>query len=114
MTEKYYWQRVLGDEKLKLDLKKLKETSFEVFKNESDNYKQKLVYNLLEYVKNNDQKRFFYILLKSINKPKEDFLILIKKLEDYYDVMPESVFINFAYSIILGIMSSYTGGVKNE
>jgi hypothetical protein len=111
----YYWQKVMGNEPLTMDLKELKKAVEYSFKNEkSDNYKQKLVYDLLETVRNNDQKEFFYILLKAINKPKDNFKELWTKLQKYYDIMPEEVFINFAYSIIIGIMTTYSGGEKNE
>jgi hypothetical protein len=109
-----YWQKFVGNESLRIDLKKLKDTVHNVFRNESDNYKQKLVYNLLETVKNHDQSRFFYILLKTINKPKEEnFKELWDMLKGSYDVMPREAFINFAYSIIIGIMATY-GGKENE
>lgn len=108
-----YWQKVIGDKSLSIDLKKLKDAAYNVFKNESDNYKQKLVYNLLDTVKNNDQNRFFYIILKTINKPKENFKELWDALEKNYDVMPEEAFTNFAYAIIIGIIATY-GGEKNE
>lgn len=108
-----YWLKVVGNEPLKMDLKKLKDAAHNVFDNESNNYKQKLVYNLLETVKNNDQNRFFYIILKTINKPKENFKELWDLLEKNYDVMPGEAFMNFAYAIITGIMSTYRGD-ENE
>jgi hypothetical protein len=108
---KMYWQKIVGDEQLKIDLKKVENYVRKAFEEESDNYKQKLVFNLLEAVKNNDQKTFFYLLLKSINIPKENFKEeLWKVLEEYYDIMPEEAFINFAYTIIIGIMATYKGG----
>jgi len=110
----YYWQKAMGDKPLPLDLLKLKNAVGDVFKHESDNYKQKLVYNLLERVRNNDQKEFFYILLKAMNKPKENFKELWAELQKSYYVMPEEVFINFAYSVIIDIMATYSGGEKNE
>lgn len=110
---RYYWQKVVGEERLKIDLEKLRNIVKDVFKSESDNYKQKLVYNLLETVKNNDQKTFFYTLLRAINKPEKKFIELCKVLKEYYDVMPEETFINFGYSVIIGIMSTYEG-IKSE
>ncbi|MGB9677039.1 MAG: hypothetical protein ACPLZ9_00325 [Candidatus Ratteibacteria bacterium] len=105
----YYWQKVVGNKELKLNLEGLKKDVEETFANESDAYKQKLVYNLLEAVRNNDQKEFLYVLLKSINKPKENYKSLWIGLKNNYDVMPEEAFINFAYTIILGIMATYGG-----
>ena len=111
----YYWQKVIGNKQLEIDLEKLKKVTEDSFKNEkSDSYKQKLVYDLLEAVRNNEQREFFYILLKAINKPKDNFKELWTELQKYYDVMPEEAFVNFAYSIIIGIMATYSGGEKNE
>jgi len=101
------WTLRLGNNFEKLQLDKLLEATKKSFQHESDNYKQKLVYDLLEAAKNNDQNRFFYLLLKAINKPKENFKGLWVELEKNYDILPEKAFINFAYSIIIGIMSTY-------
>ena len=116
MDEKYvyYWQKLVGEKELRIDLEKLKNAAKIVFEKESNNYKQKLVYNLLDTVKNNDQKTFFYILLKAINKPKENFKELWNELQKSYDLLPEDVFVNLAYSIIIGIMATYSGGEQNE
>jgi hypothetical protein len=108
-----YWEKRIGKESIKLDLKDLKDIVSKVFQNESDNYKQKLVYTLLKTVKNNDQKEFFNVLLKTINKPKEDYKELWKYLQKNFDIMPENIFVNFAYTIIISIMSTY-GSEKNE
>ncbi|MEM4308566.1 MAG: hypothetical protein QXU48_05840 [Thermoplasmata archaeon] len=113
MVLRYYWQKVVGEETLRMDLEVLKKSCSVVFRREPDNYKQKLVYNLLDAIRNNDQKEFFYILLKAINKPKEDFKMLWRVLEESYDVMPEEVFVNFAYTVVIGIMATYRGE-KNE
>jgi hypothetical protein len=53
-------------------------------------------------------------LLRAINKPKENFKQLWETLEQNYDVMPNEAFINFAYTIVLGIMATYAGGEKSE
>jgi len=111
------WVLKLGNKFEKLELGKLLEATKKSFQHESNNYKQKLVYDLLEAVKNNNQNRFFYLLLKAINKPKENFKNLWAELEKNYDILPEKAFTNFAYSIIIGIMSTYqnktVGGGKN-
>jgi len=67
----YYWQKVVGDKFLEMDLNKLKYATKDGFETEPDNYKQKLVYNLLETIRNGDQNKFFFILLKSINNQKK-------------------------------------------
>ncbi len=114
-TRPAVWELKIGDESKVIELWKLKKATESSFAHVSDNYKQKLIYNLLEAVKNNDQSTFFYLLLKSINKPNEDFTDLWENLNDYYDVLPEDAFANFAYSIITGIMNTYNkGGKQNE
>jgi len=114
---KAVWILKVGKETETLKLWELKRAANNSFQHESDNYKQKLVYDLLEAVKNNDQNRFFYLLLKAINKPKEDFKELLTELEKNYNILPEKAFINFAYSIIIGIMKTYqskaVGGEEN-
>jgi len=116
MNEKnmYYWQKVVEDSPIGMDLQDIREAVSEGFKSESTNYKQKLVYNLLETIRNNDQKEFFYIMLKAINKPKKDYTRLLDQLNKNYDVMPEEAFVNFAYTVVIGIMATYDGGEKNE
>jgi len=116
MNEKniYYWQKVVGDRPIIMDLEDIRKAVSEGFKSESTNYKQKLVYNLLETIRNNDQKEFFYILLKAINKPKKDYTLLLEQLNKSYDVMPEEAFTNFAYTVLIGIMATYDRGEKNE
>ena len=115
---KAVWVLKIGEETETLKLEELKKAVEETFQHESDSYKQKLVYDLLEAAKNKDQNRFFYLLLKTINKPKEDFKKLRIELEKNYDILPEEAFVNFAYSIIVGIMSTYQGkkkrGEENE
>ncbi len=117
-SEVLVWRLALGNEELNINLQNLKDAAKEDFSNskESDSYKQKLVYDLLEAAKNKDQNRFFYLLLKAINKPKGNFKKLWERLEKCYDILPEEAFINFAYSIIIGIMSTYknSGGEGNE
>ncbi|MFH8120095.1 MAG: hypothetical protein QXS37_04815 [Candidatus Aenigmatarchaeota archaeon] len=109
-----YWQKVVKDDVLKISLEEVKKVTAEAFKSESNNYKQHLVYKLLETVKNNDQNKFFYLLFRAVNKPKEDFKKLWDMLNKSYDITPQEAFINFAYSIIIGIMSSYKGTESEE
>lgn len=87
---------------------KIKRLSREVLgKAGSNNYRQKLVFDLLNAVKANDQGRFLWILLRAINahskdnpKAKELASVLMK-------VFPssEAEFEKVAYSVILGIMA---------
>ena len=112
MAEKITYNINLDDEKV-IDLKKIKDTVFMNFKDISDNAKQKLVYNLLNALKGKNQDEFFWLLLRQINSP--DFQGLSKRLNEDYGILTEETFINYGYSIILGIMSTYKNSIdKNE
>lgn len=108
------WELKIGEKSKELKLWEFKNAAKDSFISESDNYKQRLVFDLLEAVKNRDQNRFFYLLLRSINKPKENFKKLWDELEKNYDILPDEAFINLAYSIIIGIMSTYQNKAKGK
>jgi len=73
----------------------------------SENYRQKIVYNLLNTVKVSNQSDFFSILLRTLNaqKDNDDVKKLSGKLMEIYPLTPGN-FENVAYSIIMGIMSA--------
>ena len=75
----------------------------------SDNYRQKLVFDLLNAVKANDQDRFLWILLRALNAHSKDNPKAKELASALMDVFPssEADFEKVAYSVILGIM---TGG----
>ncbi len=94
------------------DLWKIKKYTDNAFnKIGSDNYRQKIVYKLLNTTKSSNQKEFFSILLRTLNgqKANEDVKKLSDKLQEIYPLTPES-FENVAYSIIMGIMSAESNG----
>jgi len=71
MTRPVVWELKIGDESKVIELWKLKKATESSFAHVSDNYKQKLIYNLLEAVKNNDQSTFSMCSLnQSINLTK--------------------------------------------
>jgi len=78
-----------------------------VFKGLSSNYRQKLVYNLLNAVKGNNQKEFFWTILRALNarSDKPDVAKLSEEIGKMYP-LSSSEFEKVAYSIILGIMSA--------
>ena len=82
-----------------------------IFKNVSSNYRQKLVYNLLNAVKGNNQKEFFWMLLRALNANSDNQKVteLCEKIGKMHP-LSSSEFERVAYSIILGIMSA--GGEK--
>jgi hypothetical protein len=72
----------------------------------SDNYRQKIVYNLLNTAKVSNQPEFFSILLRTLNAQKSDDDVkkLSNKLQEIYPLTPKN-FENVSYSIIMGIMA---------
>ena len=78
-----------------------------IFKGVSENYRQKLVYNLLNAVKGNNQKEFFWMVLRALNarSDKIETSKVSEKIGKIYPLSP-SEFEKLAYSIILGIMSA--------
>jgi len=87
----------------------------EIFQDISANYSQKLVYNLLNAIKFNNQREFFWEVLRVLNtKSKEAGKVadLCKDIGSLYP-LSSSEFEKVAFSIILGIISAQ-GGEQNE
>ena len=99
------------------DLKKYSEIVFgKIFKGR-EKAKQRVVYDLLNYMKTNNRPQFLNQILKLIasktNDPDSEKLSeIINTLWVEYDT-PEN-FEKMGYTIIMGIMSSGSGGEKNE
>ncbi|NJF23814.1 hypothetical protein E3E33_09525 [Thermococcus sp. GR5] len=89
-------------------LKKIRELSSKTLgKAGSDNYRQKLVFDLLNAVKAKDQDRFLWILLRALNahiKDNPEAKRLASLLGEAF-LSSEADFEKVAYSVILGIMS---------
>ncbi len=104
----------MDENKQAKELEELMKKTKSVFGGESESYKQKMVFNLLNTIKSNDRKEFFYILLKKINvKTKEDNVSndakeLSEKIAGYLNkiYLPSKDFEKIAFTTILGIMSS--------
>lgn len=97
-------KKLLSEDKLK----RVKNLATDAFsKIGSENYRQKLVYNLLNITKANNQKEFFWTLLRALNSQKDDAKAkeLAKELRDLYPITFRD-FEKIAYSIIMGIMST--------
>jgi len=87
-----------------------------IFRDTSDNYRQKLVYNLLNAVKGNNQKEFFWTVLRALNArlDKPEVTRLSEEIGRMYPLI-SSEFEKLAYSVIMGIMSAKSErGDKNE
>ena len=85
----------------------LKEKTKSAFVSTSSNYKQKILYNLLNATKVGDQKRFFDILYRAMAANLENSKELAEKISELQSKTnkPQD-FEKFSYSIILGIMVS--------
>ena len=79
----------------------------EIFEGVSKNYRQKLVYNLLNAVKCNNQKEFFWMIFRVLNANSDNPKVakLSNEIGRMYP-LSSSEFEKLAYSIILGIMSA--------
>ncbi|MFW6120600.1 MAG: hypothetical protein ACOC80_06825 [Petrotogales bacterium] len=97
-------KKPISDEELK-NLKYL--TNKALSKVGSENYRQKLAFNLLNTVKADDQNEFFWILLRALSSRKDDGNIknLSSELQRIYPLTPVD-FEKVAYSIIMGIIAS--------
>jgi len=87
-----------------------------IFKDTSDNYRQKLVYNLLNAVKGNNQKEFFWMVLRALNTrlDKPEVTRLSEEIGKMYPLSSYE-FEKLAYSVIMGIMSAKSErGDENE
>lgn len=102
------------------DLSNLKELTKKVFGKifeGREKAKQRVVYDLLNYMKTNNRTQFLNQILKLMasktNDPNSERLSeIINTLWVEYDT-PEN-FEKIGYTIIMGIMSSGNGGEKNE
>jgi len=89
-------------------LGKIKSLSKEVLgRAGSNNYRQKLVFDLLNAVKADDQDRFLWVLLRAINAHSKDNRKAKGLASALMEVFPssDSDFEKIAYSVILGIMA---------
>ena len=89
---------------------KIRNLTKDVFDGTTANYKQKLVYNLLNAAKTDNQKEFFWMFFRALNARKDEKVEkLSEELGKYYPVNISN-FEKIAYSIILGIMAAKSEG----
>jgi len=103
-------------EKINEIIDNLKKISKEGFDGISDNYKQKLVYTLLNTVRARDKYKFIdslsRVMAANMKSDKSDtFKKLAEKTAELQKVSDE-IFMKYAYSIVLGIISSKNGEVN--
>ncbi len=91
------------------EIKSYSEKAFKIVFEGKEKAKQRIVYDLLNYLKTNNKNEFLYQVLKLLtpNMDKEDvreLISLLNKMNMDYDT-PEN-FQKLGYTIIMGIMSS--------
>ena len=97
----------------KLDLERIGRTAGRAFSGQSDTYKQKLVYSLLNTIKSEDKDEFMAILLRSVNAKKGNVPDFMDELRKIQDNMRTKEFSDIAQAIVIGIMSSYDKNKEN-
>ena len=82
-----------------------------VFQNISPNYSQKLVYTLLNAIKSENQKEFFWEIFRILNTKKREIKEISELCKDLGSIYPlnSSEFEKVAFSIVLGIISAQGG-----
>lgn len=101
-------------QQIELDALKFCSMRFGKLLTANQNQKQKLIYNLLNSIRANNQNEFFSIISMAINahQDKNEAKELAEKVN--YSFLSDDLFIKRAYSIILGIMASKDANNKNE
>ena len=86
-----------------------------VFQNIPSNYSQKLVYTLLNAIKSENQREFFWEILRILNTKKKEIKEISELCKELGSIYPlsSSEFEKVAFSIVLGIISAQ-GGEQNE
>jgi len=105
-------RRQITNHEITSKLEEIKELTIQVFSGVfSENYKQKIVYDLLNVVQGGNKEKFLWVLIRSVNSKKgesntENLMHLLNEL--YILNLSEDVFKRWAYTIIMGIMSVKT------
>jgi len=91
----------------KADLEEISKAAGKAFIHQSDSYKQKLVYNLLNTIKVEKKDEFISLLLRAMNARKGDVSGFAKEIQKIQNNMKTKQFTDIAHAIVIGIMSTY-------
>jgi len=89
-------------------LKSIAESAKNAFLEQSDNYKQKLVYNLLNTINASDYEKFQWMVLRAANSSRRGAKDFVDSLKEFQVEMKTKKFEDIAYAVVMGIMSSYS------
>jgi len=78
-----------------------------IFARDSESYRQKLVYNLLNIIRSGNMQQFIWTLLRHLNAKKESQEVknVIEVINELYGYSSK-FFEKWAYSVIMGIMET--------
>ena len=88
-------------------LKNLSDAAGRAFINQTDTYKQRLVYKLLSTIKAGDRGQFVDILLRTSNSKKGEVGKFMEELKKFQFELKTKEFEDIGYAIVIGIMSTY-------
>ncbi len=89
------------------NLEKISKAAGNAFRGQSNSYKQKLVYSLLNAIKTENKDEFMSILLRSLNARKGNVSGLMNEVQKIQNNLRTKEFVDIAYAIVIGIMSTY-------
>ena len=95
------------EEKVTDKMKIIRENMPEIFAGDSESYRQKLVYNLLNIVRSRDMQQFLWTLLRHLNAKKKTPKTkkVVRAINELYGYSSK-FFEKWAYSVIMGIMET--------
>lgn len=86
-----------------------------IFAEDSESYRQKLVYNLLNIIRSGNMQQFLWTLLRHLNAKREssEAKEVIGAVNELYGYSSK-FFEKWAYSVIMGIMETKSSEKKEE
>lgn len=91
-----------------IKLERLRDSARNAFSEQSDSYKQKLIYSLLNTINASDKEKFQWLILRVANSKKADAKEFVEILSEFQSKIKTKEFEDIAYAIVMGIMSSYS------
>ena len=100
------WENV-SEEKVVRKMKIIRERMPEIFAGDSESYRQKLVYTLLNIARSGDMHEFLWTLLRHLNAKKDSPAVkeVVGVINELYQYSSK-FFEKWAYSVIMGIMET--------
>ena len=105
--------KTIQDKKILYKMKIIRENMSQIFAGDSESYRQKLAYNLLNIVRSGNMQEFLWTLLRHLNAKKESQEVknVIEAINELYEYSSK-FFEKWAYSVIMGIMETKTKAKK--